>query len=531
MPVDSPHPEYVGRVPQWARCRDAIAGGDAIKGAGESYLPRLTDMDPADYDAYKRRAMFYSAAERTVQGLTGLVLRKPPTMELPASVEDDLVDLTLTGEPWDSVLLQTIDEVIAVGRVGILIDWNDDAGRAAWTLYTPEAIINWRLGVVSGPDEAPRVSLTRVVLAESVTIPDPKDPFVEKTVPQYRVFELVPIGARGAATHRLEVSTWRRTDEAAAWPLADFVETGTETPERNGQPVPAIPFVVIGPRRLGITPEKPPILDLVDVNLSHYRSSADLEHGRHFTALPTPWISGFTAPIPVDGDAYAYGPSTPKAMKIGSGEAWVFRDPNTSVGMLEFTGTGLASLVIALEHKEKLMAILGARLLEGQAAHGETAEAVRLRHSGESATLTTVVHTLDEGLTLAFRWHAWWERDESAFAENAPINVQLNKDFFEAETDASSVKQMVDVWQSGGMAYKTLYQWLERAEMTREGVTAEEELADIEREQAAMAEQQTEQMVDRTQQLVKTKKAALPEREREEDDEEAETPIGVPGRA
>ena len=33
--------------------------------------------------------------------------------------------------------------------------------------------------------------------------------------------------------------------------------------------------------------EAPPLNDLADVNLSHYRGYADHKHGLHFTALPT----------------------------------------------------------------------------------------------------------------------------------------------------------------------------------------------------------------------------------------------------
>jgi len=40
MPVDSKHFEYEDREPQWKRCRDIYNGSDAVKNAGEEYLPR-----------------------------------------------------------------------------------------------------------------------------------------------------------------------------------------------------------------------------------------------------------------------------------------------------------------------------------------------------------------------------------------------------------------------------------------------------------------------------------------------------------
>ncbi len=41
MPVNSTHPDYDSFASVWQRARDVIAGEDAVKLAGERYLPRL----------------------------------------------------------------------------------------------------------------------------------------------------------------------------------------------------------------------------------------------------------------------------------------------------------------------------------------------------------------------------------------------------------------------------------------------------------------------------------------------------------
>ena len=41
MPVNSTHAEYESGAAQWSRARDVLAGEDAVKAAGERYLPRL----------------------------------------------------------------------------------------------------------------------------------------------------------------------------------------------------------------------------------------------------------------------------------------------------------------------------------------------------------------------------------------------------------------------------------------------------------------------------------------------------------
>src|SRR5688572_25887656 len=83
MPVNSLHPDYLEALPAWMRARDVIAGEDAIKGAGERYLPRLEAQSDAEYAAYKARAVFFNATARTADGYVGMICRRAPFIKLP----------------------------------------------------------------------------------------------------------------------------------------------------------------------------------------------------------------------------------------------------------------------------------------------------------------------------------------------------------------------------------------------------------------------------------------------------------------
>jgi hypothetical protein len=465
MPVNSRHAQYALRQGQWKRCRDCVGGTDRIKAPDvqQTYLPKLGGQDLPSYGAYLLRALFYPATERTVQGLTGLMLRKPAVLEVPLAVERDLLDLTRSGTSWEALQLDVIDEILTVGSVGVLIDVAQDGDvRPYWSLYRAEQIVSWRIGPVRWFDGTTRFQYTRVVLEEDTPVPDPADPFTEKTETRYRVLELVE--------GRYTITLWRpvRLGEPAAASGSPFIAEEPIIPQRKGQALAAIPFVRIGARHVRAWPDKPPILDLVDVNLSHYRSSADLEHGRHWTGLPTPWVTGV--------------PSGTTELRIGSEMAWTFIDPAARVGMLEFTGTGLGALEKALEQKERQMAVLGARLLEGKPLADETAESVRLRHAGDVATLSTIACSLDEGLTLAFRWHAWWGGDDDAWAHDDAVVVAVNKDFFGTPMESTMAQTALTMWQAGGFSWKTFFWLLQRGEWMRPGVTEEEERALIDAE-------------------------------------------------
>ena len=83
MPVNSTHPDYDAALPAWSRARDVFAGEDAVKAAGEKYLPRLDAQEDAEYLAYKNRASFFNATARTAEGLVGLIFRREPELKLP----------------------------------------------------------------------------------------------------------------------------------------------------------------------------------------------------------------------------------------------------------------------------------------------------------------------------------------------------------------------------------------------------------------------------------------------------------------
>ena len=125
----------------------------------------------------------------------------------------------------------------------------------------------------------------------------------------------------------------------------------------------------------GLDVDKGPLEDIIAVNLDHYRLDADFKHGLHFTALPTAWVSGF--------DKAA-------SLRIGSSTAWVSETPGATAGFLEFTGQGLTTFERAMDRDEKLMAVLGSRMLEDVKRVGETATAIELRQSGEYSILGSV---------------------------------------------------------------------------------------------------------------------------------------------
>ncbi len=456
MPVNTPSKEYEATKPKWKRCRDIYNGSDSVKAAGTDYLPLLgshKSSGDSRYIAYKARAVFYNAMARTVDALSGGIFQKAPEIKAPDVVIAQLADATLKDESVELFALLSGQEVLITGRRGILVDIakdpRDGQTRPAWYGYAAEDIFSYRTSNEGG-DEI----LTRVVLRERVTIDDPedKDGFAVKEFEQYRVLELF----RGVYIQ----TVWRENAEGA-WKAGDVV-----APTRRQDVLSFIPFTLLGPTTTSPRIAKPPLLDLVDMNISHYQTMADLEHGLHLVALPTPCVSGMAKPD--DGK-----------LMIGGDAIW-FIDTGGEAWYLEFSGDGLGALERADESKRHKMTVLGSRMTEEQpqTSQSETAFAVNMRHAGEQATLRTIAGALETGLTLALQWHTWWVGSDETPGETR-ARFSLNKDFSSARMTPDEFRVHAEAYKKGAQSQEQFYYNLKRGDIARPGVTAEQELADI----------------------------------------------------
>lgn len=452
--VATKHADYEDLEDRWERCRDAASGTDAIKDAGLRYLPALDshEKNVGKYDEYKMRALFYNATGRTIAGLSGAIFQKAPSVDdISTKVQEHAQDITLTGEPLDMFALHVTREYLTTGRYGILVDMATQEAvepRPFWVGYKTEDIVNWRFQNMGGDKE-----LVLAVLREYVDEIDPKDEFDIKQVVRYRVLEL---DDTGVYTQQL----WRAVDPKAGETEVKYEKDGPPLiPLRKGKPLDFIPFA------LPWTVMVPPLIDLVDVNLSHYRGTADLKHGLHFTALPTPWVSGLV------------GGNNETKLSIGSGTAWAL-DVNGRAGMLEFTGHGLGAIRQDLIDMQRMMATLGARLLEEAPHYAETALSVAMRHSSDYATLRTIAQIVEQQISFALKIHCWWMSNEKLVA-SMKASVQLNKVFYDQQLTADELRALVAALQAGTISYKTFYQRLHNTGWMRDGTTSDEELKDI----------------------------------------------------
>lgn len=417
MPVDSKHPEYLARVEDWEKCRDAYNGQSAIKAAGQKYLPALSEQSPEDYGSYKSRALFYSITNKTVSALVGMASSKSPRLSYPEEL--DPLFKSDSGVIFYDLLSKALTETLLLGKFGVLIDRPETGGFPGLVKYNAESIINWRV------DESGK--LLFVVLSECVSRPSSDDEFEMEEEDQYRVLRLRDgVYIQELYSEKLELIR-------------------TITPTNTGKAMDFIPFYVVNPFGLGFETYRPPVLDIVDINISHYRTSADLEHGRHFTGLPVPVVSG------VDSSTQ---------LRVGSMVAWVLPDPSAKAYYLEFTGQGLISLEKALSEKQAQLASLSARLLDNNRNGSEAVETVRLRYLSETASLATIVRSVEALLNRCFKTIAIMEG-----VDDSLISINLDKEFLNNKLSGMDLRELINAYISGGISKETLVYNLRRGDL------------------------------------------------------------------
>jgi hypothetical protein len=453
---DYQHPEYQANIERWKRCRDAVSGQDAVHAGGKKYLPKLPGGGETDeeYMARKLGTPYFNASGRTVEGMVGLVFRKAPVYEIPPSMEAIEYDMTMTGSDMTSFSKRLITEIEVVGRVGVLVEYPTvpvqpvtEAQRAALNLrpyasmYKAETIINWRIGRINN-------QLQPVLVVLSETFED-HGQFETAYKPQLRVLEL----SEGAYVQTI----WRKTDKGE-WAVFDKV-----MPIMNGSPLHYIPFQIIGANSLEYEVAKPPLIDLVDINLAHYINSSFLERGANFTGSPFVFIAG----IQLEKD---------QSIKIGSPTAIVAPDPSANAQFVEFHGTGLGTLENLLNRKESQMAAIGARMLAPEKSGVEAAQAMEIKRAGETSVLASHANTVSEAMEAILNWLGEW------MGIDAQAEFELNTDYLPVNMTAQEITALVSAWQSGAISKQDLFYNLQQGEIIQPGKTYEEQQDESESE-------------------------------------------------
>lgn len=411
MGVTTLHPEYTVNLKEVTKTRDAVKGQKRVKDKGKLYLPAdFAESDTERYAVYKERSYFLGATKQAAKSYAGMVFRKPASWGEdgpPDQLEEFQYNIDGSGKSIEQLAKFGFTELEEAGRIGLLADYTNDQGgltklderlsgaRPVLLPYVFESIINWKTGTVRG-----RSMLTLVVLREEIETS--LDEFDHESEYQYRVLRLDDQGQY----------TMQLYDDGSV-PLGD--ETVILA---NGQPLDHIPFYIAGTEDNTPAVDQPMLLDLANMNISHYQSTANVEEAAYLLGCPTLHID--IGEMGVDEFASA----NPSGVKVGARQGL-----QTKGGTIEMVQASESNLgADQMEKKIERMKELGAKLVTSS-GQNETAEAARINASGEASALDIAVNNLSDVMEKAL------EDFMRFLGVETEITYRLNTEFWESSLD------------------------------------------------------------------------------------------------
>ena len=454
MPVDNEHPEYAKYLAMWTRTRDAVRGAIAVKDKKHVYLP-VPDNDSGDerkgtetvrYRQYIKRAVFTNFTGRTKNALAGAAFRKNPQVEMPTGLEYLINDATGDGLSLAQLAKDELSNLLETGRCGFLVDY-PQAGdnltaeevsmldlRAAIIPYTAEQIINWKTEVMRG-----RKMLVSCTLAENYY--NPADEFDHSTEVQYRVLRLREDGYTQQLYREGEPFTeefYPRMSDGSTWSF--------------------IPFQFVGAQNNDASMDDAPLSDIADVNMAHYRNSADYEESCFLVGQPSLFITHSLSP-----DQFAE--YNPQGIKLGSRVGHVLGETG-SASLLQANPNQL--VLEAMRLKESQMVMIGARIITDRTAN-ETAEGARIRFASENSVLGDIVGNLSDAILQCIKWVGMFMGVD---AEDAMFKI--NDEFYDKSVDPQMIMSMIQLLDRQIIAEADIFGRLKAAGVVEPDRTLEE---------------------------------------------------------
>jgi hypothetical protein len=215
----------------------------------------------------------------------------------------------------------------------------------------------------------------------------------------------------------------------------------------NGAPFRYLPFVFIGAADNRVNPDKPPLIDVATVNIGHYRNSADFEEGVFIHGQGTLFVS---SSMSVDQWAQA----NPNGVTVGARRGHFLGEGGNAI-LLQALPNNIARE--AMKDKEAQLVAIGAKLITPNGP-AETAEAVKIRASGEVSALSTIAGNLSEGFEQALEFAC-----DYMGGDKAGVIFELNQEFFPETMNAQDVMAFIQLADRGDIAQTDVRSKLRKA--------------------------------------------------------------------
>jgi hypothetical protein len=434
--------DVIAMMPDWGVMAAVTRGTNYIRDLSETYLPQEPREDEDAYRTRVDRSVLSPYTSRLIETAAGAILRKPIQIEGDPYWQQLAEDIDGLGSNINEYALRALVSSLTYGHSAILVDYPAAAGarnlaeeramgrRPYFVHVDAPQIWGWRKE--TGTNRLLQVRIHDYDVR-------PLNEFGEEQIEQMRViypgkYDLYTLGQD----------------------VVEFTATG-------GYSLDEIPLVPIYSNRRGLLISQPPLLDIANLNITHYQRQADLIHALHIAAMPTLVLEGWddTTGSATMGVNYAI------AMQPGNKAYYVQAD-----------ATSFDAQMNELESLASQMSTLGVTKLFGQKFVAESAEAKRIDQAQSNSVLSILSQELESCLNQAFAFAARYVGLE-------PPTIIVDRDFDYYRLIGQDVSVLAQLNEMGKISNTTLLEVLRRGEILPDTLDVAAEVTAAEADKAA----------------------------------------------
>lgn len=393
---------YRAMLPKWLRIQTLLDGTDAMRAAGETYLPKHEAESEKRYNERLKCNVLFNMVGLTLGTWVGkpFMNKVRYSDDFSAELKEMMTDVDLQGNDLWIFAREWFREGVGKAFCHVLIDFPriDPVGRTAaddsrervrpyFIKVNPE---NVTFAVAERIND--KEVLTHVRILESVTT---MEDWEEVTTPQYRVLDrVVRTLDSGGEVVKVHVGIWRQQEVVAS---TNGQAKQVQWVEQEGwdMDIDEIPLVTFYSARSGLMEGKPPLEDQADLNITHWQSMSDQRSVLTVARFPILAGSG------VDED------ETGQKTVIGPYHALTTADPQGKWYYVEHTGAAIQAGEKDLTELEARMKSYGAEFMKARPSR-ETASARILDSAEATSPLQDAVARFNDAMMTAVGFMAKW---------------------------------------------------------------------------------------------------------------------------
>lgn len=467
------HPEYLKNFFLWDQVDDVCKGQKAVKDKKEKYLPRNNPQDTSAeargfYDSYLMRAVFYGVTGKTLGSLVGAAFATDPTFKYPKELEHLERNANGSGVSLYQLSQSAVRHVLKHYRCALYVDFPDvepsrnraeEKAKQAYPmihLLPSKAVINWDTITVGN-----QIKLSLVVIEESISERG-VDGFSIESKQQYRVLRLEDVGL-GEFIYTIEV--YSKSDKGV------WAGNGRKIPtDYNGDTWSYIPFSFVGAVDNSAQIDNAPLLELADLNLAHYRDSADFQESVYYMGNPQYFASGM--------DWNWFDEAKKRGVYIGA-KVILPLPQGGNLGITQVQPNTLSRE--AMKDKWQQMKEMGARLVEKGSASKTATEADNDDAVQHSVLSLCVVNT-NEAVTMALRWCAKFVMPNVESLTKEDLLFEISQEFNKQGYLADLSRQLFESAVQGHSSFKSWWEYNQSGMFPKQTYDEEKKSIEVERE-------------------------------------------------